>query len=185
MATEVKQQLDLLREMKPDGESLLAAAEYWYTASGKIQDSVEYLDASWYTLDVNWNGDGYDSFEKYMRFNVSKVADSNRDLLFDIGNAIVDLYNDAVQAYNEAVQQMGTVLEKASGIDIEKSEGALLMLLTQFVNNFIQRRQTLTKALASKQGKITVIAGQVQQFRRPGEFPKDIINKDKWTHDPS
>ncbi|XVQ12804.1 hypothetical protein ACQP1W_09680 [Spirillospora sp. CA-255316] len=184
LGNEVKEELDYIRKMKPNGPSILKVAEGWYAASQKLQTSMESIDSSWYALDVKWNGDGYDAFEKYMRFNVAKVTEGNRDVLFGVANALIDLYNDAVQGYNEAVQHMGAVLEKVLAIDPEKGQDALSNLLHQFIYNSYARRKSLEAALATKQGKMAALAGQVDQLRRPGEFPQDVIDKNKWTYDP-
>ncbi|GAA2420005.1 hypothetical protein GCM10010191_33980 [Actinomadura vinacea] len=184
LANEVKEELEYIRKMEPNGKSILKVAEGWYAASNKLQASIEFIDFAWYALDVKWNGDGYDSFEKYMRFNVTKVTEANRDALFSAANQLIDLYNDAVQGYNDAVEHMGAVLEKVSGIDPEKSTDGLSAILVQFVKNSMSRRSSLEKALAAKQGKIAEIAGQVAQIRRPGEFPQDVIDRNKWSYDP-
>lgn len=184
MATEVKQQIEVARKLKPNGAAILAVAAKFYTASQKFNDSLDPLNDSYNNLGVYWSGRAFNAFAEYMQ-QVESVTSNNGQTLFDLGNALVDLYNEAVQGYNDAVLEIGTTLEQAMGVDPDKQSAALAQMLITFVKNINQRRQTLEDNLAIKQGKLAAMSGEVQQLRLPGHFPSGATDKKKWNYEPS
>jgi uncharacterized protein YukE len=182
MAVQIKSHLDFIEKMKPDGKAILNAAEAWYAASAKYQKSMGSVDAAWYDLGATWDGPGFELYEKYMRFHLAPVTQTNKDVFFNIGNTLVDIYNQAVNGYNDAVQQIGDVVEKASAIDPDKNMDAIETMIHTFAANIVQRKQTLTNTLQAQQGKMAQLAGQLQQIRSPGAFPQGLDDKNKWKH---
>ena len=184
MANEVKRQTEVARKLKPNGGAILGAANMYYTASQKFNDSLDQLNDSYNNLDVYWSGDAFGAFVEFMQ-QVEGVTSDNGGTLFEFGNALVDLYNEAVAGYNDAVVAIGTTLQQATGIDPDKQGDALIQMLTTFINNIDQRRQTLENNLAMKQGKLAAMSGRVKQLRLPGHFPSSATDKRKWQYEPS
>lgn len=182
-ATEVKQQVDVARKLKPNGQAILGVAQKWYAASERVGGSSRVLKSAYKGLDIYWNGDAFDAFSKLMG-DVTDVADHNSDVLFDIGNSVIDLYNTAAQSYNEAVLAIGETLQKVSPLDPDKQDEQLLNTLKSFIAGMRARKQNLENDLSVKQGKIVQLHGQILRIQSPDDVPSGVTDKRKWTFSP-
>ncbi|MEV5709167.1 hypothetical protein [Actinoallomurus sp. NPDC052274] len=182
-ATEVKQATELARKLKPNGPAILGVAQKWYAASERIGGSSRVLNSAYKGLDIYWDGDAFDAFSSLMG-DVTDVASRNSDVLFDIGNNVVDLYNTAAQSYNEAVLAIGETLQKVAPLDPDKQDEEVLHTLTTFVADMKTRKQNLENDLSVKQGKIVQLHGQILRIQAPDDVPSGVTDKRKWKFSP-
>jgi hypothetical protein len=183
-ATEVQQQVDVARKLKPNGKAILRVAEKWYTASERLAGSSRVLRSAYKGLDIYWGGPAFDAFSSLMGDAVD-VATHNSDVLFEIGNSIIDLYNTAAESYNAAVLAIGETLQKVSPLDPDKQGEELLNAIKSFIVDMKMRKHNVANDLSVKQGKMAQLHGQILRIQLPDDVPSGVTDKQKWTYSPS
>jgi uncharacterized protein YukE len=190
LATEVTQSINHMHKMRPNSAAVLKAAAKWYTASKHVGDSVDELKGAYIDLGGYWEGRAYSAFQEYMKEDVTKVAERNESVLFEIGNALIGVHNIVVEHYNQAATLFGNTLTRAIELHgewqvaKEETRGAwrqqLYNCISLFVHGITERRREVDLAVRANAAAMTALRGQVQQIRSPGKVPTTITDKDKW-----
>lgn len=194
LANEVREKVQLMNKMRPNSNAVLKSAGHWYTASEKMNDSIDEIWNSSINLGIYWEGKAYDAYAAYVEKSLIPDAQKNGEVLFEMGNKLVELHNQVCEIYNDAVNLFSQSLERVTQIhadymlareeaDQKTQKQQLRIQFGLFMEGMVTRRTQVRSASTRNAAAITALRGQMQQLKVPGAPPSGMNDRKKWKYE--